>query len=238
MSTISKSWSPELRRLPGVDAIEEAVGRAAETGRPCHFTTGMGLGSLSKTETGPQIMAGLAVWSHVSRLCAKNGVQPIVSVGQPDTIPMLEEYMRDSYRAEGVILPDLTETIRFHTTEQFSFVSAVTGIMRREKPAANVVIGPVWAESAQLCIAGFQTGAFQVMGTARPSQIPLFAAFSDYVLIGEEIYAAGAQLSGDKETTNTLAAQDIGKAFAVVLVLLGAILAIFGSNFLGNLMRL
>jgi hypothetical protein len=237
MSISTDRFSPSIRRLAGVDAISEAIGRATEMGRPAHFTTGMGSGSLSKTETGPQIMAGLAVFSYVARLCAQNGVKLIVSVGQPDTIPLLEEYVREAWRAENLGEPDFPEILRFHSTEQFSFVSAVTGIMRREQPAANVVIGPVWAESAQLCIAGFQTGAMQVMGTARPSQIPLFAAFSDYVLIGEEIYAAGAQISGDKETINTLVTQDFGKILAIILIILGSVLSIAGADFLGTLLR-
>ena len=81
-----------------------------------------------------------------------------------------------------------------------------------------------------------QVGAMQLVGTARLSHMPFFAILADYVLLGEEIYAAGAMLGGDKVTINTLAAQDVGKLLAIILVVLGSILAIAGSDLLGNLL--
>jgi hypothetical protein len=198
----------------------------------------MGTGTLSKTETGPQIMAALSIFSQVAQNAARNNVQLIASVGQPDTMPILEEHVREAWASQGLPVPEMSEVLRFHTTEQFSFVSAVTGIMRRERPAANVVVGPFYAESAQLVISGYQVGAMQIFGTARPSQIPLFAAFADYVLIGEEIYAAGAQIAGDRETLNTLITQDIGKGLSIFLIVIGTLLAIIGSDILVKIMEL
>ncbi len=32
---------PSIRRIAGLDAIEEAIGRATETGKPVFYTTGM-----------------------------------------------------------------------------------------------------------------------------------------------------------------------------------------------------
>ena len=37
-----KGYTFNLQRLPAVEAIEEAIGRAVEMGRPVHYTTGMG----------------------------------------------------------------------------------------------------------------------------------------------------------------------------------------------------
>ena len=234
-SLIADKWSPELRKLAGVDAIPEIIGRAVELGRPVHFTTGYG-GSLNATEIGPQIMAGLSVYSYVARLCAKLGAELIVSVGQTDTIGLLEEYTKEGFRAENQPVPPLEETLRFHSRQQFAFISAVSGLMRRERPAANIVIGPIWAESSQMVNSAAEVGAMQLIGTARTSHIPWFAILSDYTLMGEEIYVAGAQISGDREVINTIAAQDIGKGIGVILVLLGSLFMIAGNRLIITLL--
>jgi len=224
--SIAEKWTVPLRTIAGVVAIDEAIGRSAETGRPCHFTTGMGSGSLNKIEDGPQIMAGLAVFSHVASLCAKQGVRLIVSVGQPDTIPILEQYLRDAYNAENVPVPDMAETLRFHTTDQGAFSSSYVSIMRRERPASDIFIGPIWKESATCIAASNQVGAMSIMGTARFAHMTWLSSFADYLLIGEEIYAAGAQLSGDKPMINSIAVQDLGKAFALASIILGMLLTL------------
>jgi len=236
MALIAERWSPQIRQLAGISVIPELIGRCAELGKPLHFTTGQG-GSLAETEVGPQIMAGLSVFNYVARLCVKNGVKLIVSVGQTDTMGLLQEYVRDAYTAEGLPVPDMEEILRFHSRNQFAFISAVSGLMRRELPASNIVIGPIWAESAQLVCSGLEVGAMQLIGTARTSHIPFFAILSDYVLMGEEIYAAGAQLSGDKQTTNTLAAQDVSKFISILLLIIGVVFfTMTGNNFIKNLL--
>ena len=233
--SIKDRWNPINRILSGVEAIPELIGRCIELDRPIHFTTGYG-GSLSASEVGPQIMAGLSVFNHVARICARMNAKLIVSVGQTDTIPILEEILREAYLEERQPLPDIEETLRFHSRNQFAWVSAVSGLMYRDRPAANIVVGPIWAESSQLVCSAAQVGALQLVGTARTSHIPFFALLSDYVLLGEEIYAAGATLGGDKETLNSLASQDIMKLFSIALIILGVILGAFGNNLVKTLL--
>jgi hypothetical protein len=54
-------------------------------------------------------------------------------------------------------------------------------------------------------------------------------------LIGEEIYSAGAYLSNDAPVMASLAGQDVGRIIAVVLMVLGVLLATAGSDILLNL---
>lgn len=62
-------------------------------------------------------------------------------------------------------------------------------------PAANIMIGPFWAKSMMFAETFHRVGSMQVGGTARMYQIPFFAALCDYVLIGEEMFAAGDYLA-------------------------------------------
>jgi len=90
------------------------------------------------------------------------------------------------------------------------------------------MVGPFWAESLIFVEAGAASGAFQVAGTARETQIPFFVLAADYSFIGEEIFAAGAMASGDNVTLASIRGQDIGKLLSWVLIVVGLVLLPLG----------
>jgi hypothetical protein len=231
---MAKKKLPRFRQLTGLDALPEMVGRAAEMNRPVHFTTG--LGDLTST-VAPQLVAGLAVLAHVAEICANYGVKLIYSVYQAQVMPIATELMKDAYVKAGKpeeFIPE--DQVRYLSSEQFAYASAVQGIAERERPAANIMIGPFYAESMLFAETFNRIGSIQLAGTARGYQIPFFAVICDYLLIGEEIYAAGAYLSKDPLTSGTIVGQDYGKIVALILMLLGVIAQTFGSSIIGDLM--
>lgn len=230
----AKKQLPSFRTLSGLDALPEMVGRAAEMDKPVHFTTG--LGSLTGT-VAPQLVAGLAVLAHVTELCADYGVEIIYSVYQPQVMPIAAELMKAAYIKVGKpeeFQPE--ESIRFLSDAQFAYAAAVQGIAERERPAANIMVGPFYAESMLFSETFARIGAIQLAGTARGYQIPFFAIICDYVLIGEEIYAAGAYLSRDPLQSGTIRGQDFGKAVAIILMILGVLATAAGSPFIANML--
>jgi hypothetical protein len=232
----SKKRLPPFRKLAGLDALPEMVGRAAEMNRPLHFTTG--LGSLTGT-VAPQLVAGLAVLAHAAELCAKYGVKIIYSVYQPQVMPLATELMRDAYIKAGHLEAfDVEDQVRYLSDQQFAYASAVSGIAARERPAANIMIGPFYAESMLFAETFHRIGAIQLAGTARGYQIPFFAVVCDYILIAEEIYAAGAYLSGDPLQVGSIRGQDFGKLVALALILLGVVALALGSSFIVDLLAM
>ncbi len=230
----AKKKLPRFRRLTGLDALPEMVGRAAEMNRPLHFTTG--LGDLTST-VAPQLVAGLAVLAHVAELCANYGVKMIYSVYQAQVMPIATELMKAAYIKAGKpdeFIPE--ESVRYLSGEQFAYASAVQGIAERERPAANIMIGPFYAESMLFAETFNRIGSIQLAGTARGYQIPFFAVICDYLLISEEIYAAGAYLSKDPIVSGTIMGQDYGKIVAMILMLLGVLATTFGSSIITDLM--
>jgi len=210
------------------------VGRAAEMDRPLHFTTG--LGSLTES-VAPQLVAGLAVLAHVAEICANYGVKMIYSVYQAQVIPIATELMRAAYIKAGKPEEFQEEDqVRYLSGEQFAYASAVQGIAERERPAANIMIGPFYAESMLFAETFNRIGAIQLAGTARGYQIPFFAVICDYLLIAEEIYAAGAYLSKDPVVSGTIMGQDYGKIVALILMILGVIATSLGSSFIVDLL--
>jgi hypothetical protein len=110
--------------------------------------------------------------------------------------------------------------------------------MYREETAANIHMGPFWAESLILAEAGFYTGAIQVAGTANYHQIHFFVVASDYALIGEELMAAGAYLSKDPTQIGSLWGADFAKITVVALTVIGVILTAAGISVLNDFFAL
>lgn len=224
-----------VRKIAAFEAIEEAVARSVELGRPVHFT--LGFGSVS-TVHAPQYLAGLGVLSYVARLCGKYGARLISTLGVPELIASEEEIVREAYYSAGKPeLFDPTYNVRYLTDQQFAFASAVQAILQRENVGANILVGPFWAESLIFVESAAGRGAFQIAGTARTTQIPFFVLAADYAFIGEEIFAAGAMASGDKETLASIRGQDVGKLLSLILIVIGLILLPIGVKLASYLLK-
>lgn len=219
---------PHIKRLAGLDAIEEAVGRATEMGRPIHYTIGFSKGGLSGTMAAA-IIAGLSVLGYVGEMAAKYGAKIFTTVSQPETIPLHEEILRLSYQKAG--RPDALppDAVRFISLDLYAYSAGVLGQIEREKPAANIMIGAFLMENLLFAEAGFRQGAIQIGGTNTITVVPFFVGTCDYTLIGEEIFAAGAYVSKEPVLISTIAAQDIGKIFALLFIISGLLLYAFGN---------
>jgi len=224
---------PHVRRIPGIDAIDESIGRAVEMGKPVFCSHG--IANLRGATSGPQTLAGLSVLSYVAKQTVDVGAELYVPVRQPEVWPVAADIVETEYKLAGRGDEFDPDKVPFLSNNQFGYSSNYMGMMMREKPGANIMVGAYWAESLQLAETGSRIGAMQITGTANTSQIPFFLVVSDYCLIGEEIYAAGAYLTDDAPLIASLAGQDVGRIIAVILGLLGAITVTFGTNILLNL---
>lgn len=222
---------PKIRRIAGLSAIDEAIGRSTEMGRPVLYSPGIGAFS---TET----FASFGVLGYVSKLAAQYDTRLIVANRNPNVHPVTEEVVKQSYTEAGKPDAYKPDDVRFITSDQFGYAAGVVGIMNREGVAANIMVGEFLAESLIFAEAGYQAGAIQVAGTANTAQIPFFITACDYCLIGEEIYAASGYLTKDPVRLGTLVAQDWGKQVFAALIVIGAILATFNITWLTDLLKL
>jgi hypothetical protein len=207
-----KLW---IRRITGLDAIDEAVGRATEMGRPCLFIAGVQ--DLNEIET----LAGITVLSRVAQKAAEYDATVVMPTSRSLVMTAARETTQAAYLTAG--RPDAYQEDRIYyvTDEQFGFVAHVTGLIQREKPAACFYMGQFFAESLMLGETGNTVGAIQIAGSAQPAQLPFFVAACDYTLIGEEFFAASAYLSGDPDQLGSLKGQDIGKMIVMGLLFVG-----------------
>lgn len=219
-----------IRRIQGLTAIDEAIGRATEMGRPMVCSTGLGINGGIEIVT----LQALSIVSYIIRASARFGTRAIVPVYDPQMVPVTEEAVRDAYAAEG--RPELynADDVRFLTNRQFAFAAAISGIIWREKAAATFLFGYYYAESLIIAETGQQVGAIQVAGTIATTQIPFFIAACDYVIIGDEFYAASAYLSREPTQMGSIVGQDYAKGLLLLVVVAGSALVtaatLFGSD--------
>jgi len=220
-----------IRRIAGLNAIDEAIGRATEVGKKVFYIPG--IQSMDEIQT----IASISILGHVARATARYGADLDVPNRDPLTFASAREVVRSAYLQEG--RPDLfrEEMVNYVTYDQFAYTAAVSARMIREKPAAIFLIGYFFAESLILAETGQSTGAIQIAGQADPTQLPFFVATCDYTLIGEELYAASAYLTREPILLGSMRAQDIAKGLVILLGIGGIVVTSLGLTWFPNLFK-
>lgn len=214
-----------IRRITGLDHLDDALGRATEMGRPIIFSPGFGdLGQMST-------YAGLACLEYAIRRSARFGLHVIVPVAGATMYPVTQDIVRDAYTAEG--RPELYDPndVLYLSGDQNAFAASVSGLMERRRVGAAFYFGNYGFESLLMAETGQRVGAIQVAATDSFFQVPFFIAACDYTIIGEELYAAGAYLSRDSTMLGSLSGQDFGKVIVAALLILGV-----GASLVATLM--
>ena len=203
-----------VRKIPGLLAVDEAVGRATEMGKPILYVPG--LTGISDVAT----IAAMNILGEIAKKIARYDSNLIVPNTDPIVYTVAREVVKEAYAQAG--RPDAfkPDSVYFVTDSQFAYAAAVDGIMTREKPAANFFMGYFYAEALILAETGASTGAVQIAGTDSVMQLPFFITACDYTLMGEELYAASAYLSREPLLLGGLIGQDWGKAIIVVLLII------------------
>ena len=206
-----------IRKIAGLEAVEEAIGRSTEMGRSVYFVHG--LDPMDSLAT----IAAVNVLGRVTRRAAEHDTRVRVMNVDPIVMAVSQEVVQQAYTEAG--RPDAydPDDVALMASGQFSYAAAVAGRMTREQPAAIFLMGRFMAESLLLAETGAATGAIQVAGTNEETQLPFFITTCDYTLIGEELYAASAYLSREPRMLGSLRGQDVGKAFMMFIIIVGVI---------------
>ena len=214
-----------IRRIAGLEAVDEAIGRATEMGRPILYLTGLsGVGDIST-------LASLNILSRVARKSAEYDT-PLLLPGYDSFVMVVErEIVKGAHIDAGKPDTYKEDNIFFVSDDQFAYVGAVNGIMLRERPAAIFYMGYFYAESLLLAETGNSTGAIQIAGTDADAQLPFFIAACDYTLIGEELYAASAYMSREPLLLGSLKGQDWSKFLLMLSIFLGVIMESFALRY-------
>lgn len=230
----ARSRLPQVRKIAGLEAITEAVGRATEMGKAVFCTPGWAditTGSAGAT------FAAIDIISHIARLTAKYDTRLIVAVAFPNVYPLAEQTVQQAYLAEGKSEAYDPDMVRFTSPEQYAYAAACLGMMQREKVATAIFVGQFASEAVDFAEAAIAVNAIAIAGTTSTYQLPFFTAACDYTLIGEELLAAGAYISQDAARLGSIQGQDLIKLIALIVVLAGVILKTAGSSLVADLLK-
>jgi hypothetical protein len=211
-----------IRKIAGIEEVENAVGRATEMGRAIYYVPG--IHDMDDVQT----LASMSILGRVSKIAAANDTRIDVPVSKSLVMVTAKEIVKESYSKVGRPDSFQDDQVRYLTDDQFGYAAAIDGLFVREKPATVFLIGAFFAESLIMAETGNSIGAIQIAGTAMPAQLPFFVAACDYTLIGEELFAASAYLSREPKLLGSLKGQDMGKALFLIAIVVGLILQVFG----------
>jgi len=211
-----------VRKIAGLDAIDDAVGRSTEMGRPILYS--FGLSYLNEVWT----IASLSILHRVAQKCAEYSTRLLIPQYDPLVMSAAQETVKQAYMETG--RPDLYDErdIPFLTADQFGYAAGVDGMMMREKPGAVFWQGYFYAESLILAETGHSVGAIQIAGTTSVEQVPFFVVACDYTLIGEEMYAASCYLRPEPQMLGSLKGEDFTKAIILIFLILSTALGTLG----------
>ncbi len=219
-----------IRKIPALDAIDEAVGRSTEMGKPTFFIHGLS----GITDAGT--LAALTILRRVSSKVAEYDTPIIVTNYDPIVMAASAETVKQAYAEVGKIDYFNEKNIVYLTYEQFGYTAGVDGLMIRENPGAVFLQGYFYAESLILAETGHSVGAIQIAGTTAATQLPFFIAACDYVLIGEETLAASSYIGREPVMLGSVKGSDYGKLFIMLFIVAGVLFATIAEilNLAGN----
>lgn len=222
-----KGIGSPICKIPALDAIDEAVNRATEMGRPVHISPGRGTFERGR---GLPILAGLEVCIYTATICARTGIPVIFSCGDPAMLALAEERLRAVYTASGQSDEYYDSNVSIQYYPRTALNLGILQILEEENVGATIWVGYFGNEAVYLAEQGSMVGAMQVAGTISPITVAFMVPSCDYTLICEEVYAAGAYLSEDPRSTSDIGARDYMKLTALALICLLTILSNLGID--------
>jgi len=212
-----------IRKIAGLEAVDDAVGRATEMGRKIFYIPG------TQDMDEVQTLAGITILGRVAKVAAEYEAQLEVPVSRSLVMVTCREVVKEAYLNAGH--PDAynENSIYYLTDDQFGYAAGIDGLVMRDKPSTMFYMGAFYAEALLLAETGNSIGAIQIAGTAMPAQLPFFVTACDYTLIGEELFAASAYLSREPKLLGSLKGQDVGKGIILAIIALGIILTSVGA---------
>jgi len=222
---------PEIRTIPATLAIKDGVGRSLEMGRPVHFSMGSDGAPLTGSGMSTTI-AALGVLRYTARACADLGSRLITHLpSQGYSIPLIEGVLREAYLEAGKPERFVRGDMHYYGWLTAAFAPGVYESFDRDGVGLFLHTGSIITYSFPVLEAAKIRGAISVGGTPRWTATYIFAIACDNMFIGEELLAAGAQVSRNKILISGLASEEIWKFLAIGLLIIGFLLQLVGVNF-------
>ena len=215
---VRRRASAPLRRIAAFEALRGLMGRTAEQGKRVHLS--LGRSGIGGAQT-PTVSAGLNVLRAMADEGAAFGDTPIVTVADSVALLAAQDVVYRAHQRQGEATNYAETDVQLIAPDPTAYAIGAQDRVNDEETGANVMVGHLDEEYLLLGEPGAQRQIVQVAGSDALAAQPLMLATSDRVLLGEELYAAGAYLDRRPGQVASLYVQDVLRGLAVVAIVIG-----------------
>jgi hypothetical protein len=212
-----------IRPIASFQDLRNETGRAAEGGGTIHIAIGNG-GLLG--ENAVVSLAALEVVEELADTAVLYNAPPIITVGDPTLLPLAQDILRRAYERHGLLKRYDPDQVRFVAPSPVAYAAGAASIVTTEDVMSNAMIGAFGAEVSLIADAGARRDLPQLAAAASPTALGALYPATDRLAVGEELFAAGAQMTEKRRYTISLQAQDILRLFLALFIAMVAILAL------------
>lgn len=215
----------EFREIPAFARLLLGIGLAVETGKRVHVS--LGWGSIIGPRS-PVAIVGLALLERITHSTLFSDRPPIATAGEGAVTILAQDTMRKiAFERGGEFDPSAG---RLAGLTPWPYAAGALAVIQDENVEPNVLVGSFGSEIGLIAEACERRRSSSLAGTDNLSgQAVLFAAAQE-PLIGEEVFAGGAYLEAGEMHTASLKVQDIFRWLLIVIILIGTILKVAGSQ--------
>jgi hypothetical protein len=215
-----------VRPLTSFQDLRSETGRGAENGGTIHIAIGNGglIGENAVTS-----LAALEVVEELADTAVLYNAPPIITVGDPTLLPLAQDILRRAYERHGLAKRYDPDQVRFVAPSPVAYAAGAANVVTTEDVMSNAMIGAFGSEVSLIADAGARRDLPQLAAAAAPNAIGALYPTTDRLAVGEELYAAGAQMTEKKRYTISLQAQDILRLGLAGLIILVATLALIAG---------
>lgn len=217
-----RSSRVKIRPLTSFQDLRGEAGRAAESGGTIHIALGNGglIGEDAVTS-----MAALEVVEELADTAILYNAPPIITVGDPTLLPLAQDILRRAHERHGLVKRYNPDQVRFIAPSPVAYAAGAASVVMTENVMSNAMIGAFGAEVSLLVDAGARRDLPQLAAAASPNAIGALYPATDRLAVGEELFAAGAQMVEKRRYTISLQAQDILRLILAGFIAVTAALA-------------
>jgi hypothetical protein len=215
-----------IRPLTSFQDLRSETGRAAEGGGTIHIAIGNGglIGENTITS-----LAALEVVEELADTAVLYNAPPIITVGDPTLLPLAQDILRRAYERHDLAKRYDPDQVRFVAPSPVAYAAGAANIIMTEDVMSNAMIGTFGAEVSLITDAGARCDLPQLAAAAAPSALGALYPATDRLAVGEELYAAGAQMTEKRRYTISLQAQDFLRLVLAGFIVMTAALALLAK---------
>jgi hypothetical protein len=191
-----RKGGPERRDYPVFGTLSEEVGRAAEEGTLIHVTLGSG------ALTGENAVTSIAACEGLTALCnlsAAYDTPPLVTTGDPTLYLLADDWMRRAYARLGNVSRYRSTLVQYLAATPIAYAALAGTYLSARGVGANIMLGAFNQEVSLLMDAALRHGVDSAGGAVSPLALgALYPALPrEDLVIGEDLFAAGAEATGE-----------------------------------------